>query len=245
MTATNPFDGDARVRADCALICLPFAGGGAGFYRGWKDLPDGSPDVVPLQLPGREELFLDEPFRDAVQAGERLATEVAEKTRGYRRVALFGHSLGAVLAYEIARHLDRAGTGRPARLFVSGSPGPWAGRSDRATGLDDDAFLGQVEAFAGYKHEALEDPDMRELLLPLLRADVEMHENYRPASRDRLGIPITSLRGSEDELVSREQAEQWREATAADFEVCEIPGHHMYLADDPAPLLAAITRTLG
>ncbi|MFI7291529.1 thioesterase II family protein [Streptomyces anulatus] len=243
--ATDPFDGDDRGRADCALVCLPFAGGGAGFYRGWKDLPEGSPDVVPVQLPGREELFLDELFRDAVEAGRQLAPRIAELTRGYRRVALFGHSLGAVLAYEIARNLDRAGAARPVHLFVSGSPGPWTGRSDRATGLDDDAFLGQVEAFAGYKHEALEDPDMRELLLPLLRADVEMHENYRPPSRDRLGIPVTSLRGTTDDLVTREQAEEWREATAAEFGFLEIPGHHMYLADDPAPLLAAITRTLG
>ncbi|MEV5242002.1 alpha/beta fold hydrolase [Streptomyces cinnamoneus] len=243
--ATNPFADDAEGRTHCALICLPFAGGGAGFYRAWKDLPEGSPAIVPVQLPGREELFVDEPFRDAVQAGAELARQVAELSRGYERFALFGHSLGAVLAYEIARNLDEAGLRRPDHLFVSGSPGPWTGRDDRATGLDDDQFLAQVEAFAGYKHEALEDPDMRELLLPLLRADVEMHENYKPVSDRPLGVPITSLRGDDDELVSREQAEQWRAATSADFELLEVTGHHMYLADDPRPLLDAVVRTLG
>ncbi|MGX8908996.1 thioesterase II family protein [Streptomyces netropsis] len=247
-TFAGPFADAAGAPADCALICLPFAGGGAGFYRAWKDLkglPAGGPAVVPLQLPGREELFIDEPFRDAVVAGERLAEQVADIGGRYGRIALFGHSLGAVLAYEIARNLDGAGTGSPCHLFVSGSPGPWSGRSDRATGLDDAGFLAQVESFAGYKHEALEDPDMRELLLPLLRADVEMHEDYKPVSKDPLHIPVTSLRGTDDELVTREQADEWRAATAADFQLVEIPGSHMYLADDPAPLLAAVTRTLG
>ncbi|GDY54619.1 hypothetical protein SVIO_052420 [Streptomyces violaceusniger] len=86
---------------------------------------------------------------------------------------------------------------------------------------------------------------MREILLPPLRADVEMHENYKPVSEQPLRTPLTSLRGTEDALVSRDQAREWRAATVAAFELLEIPGHHMYLADDPAPLLAAIGRILG
>ncbi|MET9692971.1 alpha/beta fold hydrolase [Streptomyces sp. NPDC006514] len=228
-----------------ALICLPFAGGGAGFYRAWKELPEGSPDVLPLQLPGREELFIEEPFRDAVVAGQRLAEQVAELSRGYDRIALFGHSLGAVLAYETARNLDGSSDGRLAHLFVSGSPGPWTGRAERATELDDEEFVAKVEHFAGFRHEALSDPDMREILLPLLRADVEMHENYKPVSQRKLGIPVTSLRGTEDALVSRDQAAEWGKATDAGFDLVEIPGRHMYLVDDPQPLLAAVVRALG
>ncbi|MCG6495249.1 thioesterase II family protein [Kitasatospora sp. A2-31] len=227
-----------------ALVCLPFAGGGAGFYRAWKDLPAGSPSIVPVQLPGREELFIDPPYADAVEAGTLLAPKVAELVREYDEFALFGHSLGAVLAYEVARNLDEAGDGRLTHLFVSGSPGPWDGRDDRATGLADDEFVARVEEFAGYKHEALADPDMREILLPLLRADVEMHENYKPLSDRPIRIPVTSLRGADDALVSREHAREWRSVTSAGFHYLEVPGQHMYLVDSPDTVLDAVIRTL-
>jgi surfactin synthase thioesterase subunit len=149
-----------------------------------------------------------------------------------------------VLAYELALQLEKD-TGCDLRhLVVSGSPGPWSGRDRRATGLGDDEFLARVQEFAGYRHDALADPDMRELLLPILRGDVEMHENYKPVSDEPLTIPITSLRGTGDALVSAEEAAQWRQATSGSFDTAEIPGEHMYLVDSPVPLLETLARTL-
>ncbi|MCX4446060.1 thioesterase II family protein [Streptomyces sp. NPDC087866] len=226
-----------------SLVCLPFAGGGAGFYRAWKNLPVHAPDIVPLQLPGREELFVEEPFRDAAEAADALAPAVAALTGG-GPVALFGHSLGAVLAHEVARRLEQDPAVELTHLFVSGSPGPRTGRSRRATGLDDDAFLARVQEFAGYRHDALADPDMRELLLPVLRADVEMHENYRPATDEPLRTPVTSLRGTDDRLVSRDEAAEWQHATTGAFRLVELAGEHMYLTESPLPLLEAIGDAL-
>jgi surfactin synthase thioesterase subunit len=228
-----------------ALVCLPFAGGGASFYRAWKHLPDGCPSIVPVQLPGREELFVEQPFNDVVTAAEALAPHITELVREHRTYALFGHSLGAVLAFEAVRALTRLQAAPPGHLFVSGSPGPWTGREDRATGLADEEFLARVEQFAGYRHEALEEPEMRELLLPILRVDVEMHENYKPRSDEPIALPITSLRGSQDVLVSADQAGEWRRATTGAFRYAEIPCRHMYLADAAVPLLETVTRIMA
>ncbi|MEU0567868.1 alpha/beta fold hydrolase [Nonomuraea sp. NPDC005983] len=226
------------------LICLPFAGAGASFFKGWQRYAPEGLSILPVQLPGREERFVDSPHTEVARATEDACSQVLDQLGGDARVALFGHSLGAVLAFELAYRLDGVNGIRLARLFVSGSPGPWNGRESRATGLDDDGFLAQVRRFAGYSHPALENPEMRALLLPMLRADVEMHENYRPASDKPLSTPITSLRGRDDELVDADQIAQWAQATTAGFGTAELDGGHMYLADDPASLLRLIGAEL-
>ncbi len=221
------------------LICLPFAGAGPSFFNEWSGLTRSLEIFAPL-LPGREKRFLDEPYRDAKEAVDAILPGIVESIQG-RNVFIFGHSLGAVLAFELAWQLRRR---RPeihiGQLFVSGSPSPWAPRERRATGLDDQRFLEQVREFAGYEHPALSDPDMREMLLPVLRADVEMHENYLPPAEQVLDIPITTIRGSHDELVSAEEAAEWENATTGSLQTLEMPGSHMYLVSDAKALLQRI-----
>lgn len=225
------------------LICLPFAGSGASFYRAWAKLDAGTP-IIALQLSGHEERFLEPLATDVVVAAKEFATEVARIGAGRHPVALFGHSLGAVLAFETAREVLRTDPGMVRHLFVSGSPGPWTRRTRRATGVEDPEFVARIIEFAGYRHRAFDDPDLREVLLPLLRADVAMHEDYRPVCDEPLGIALTALRGVSDQLVSRSQAEQWRAATTGPFAVAELPGGHMYLAERPGDLLEVISRRL-
>ena len=188
------------------LVCLPFAGAGASFFRGWRS---DALRVLPVQLAGREERFTETPSTDVAQAVDDALPRVLERIEGGERVALFGHSMGAVLAFEFARRISAVDDVPLARLFVSGAPGPWSHREHRATGLDDEGFLAQVELFSGYSHPALDDPELRALLLPTLRADVEMHENYRPSPGDPLTAPITTMRGRADTLVSAEQVAEW------------------------------------
>lgn len=221
------------------LICLPFAGAGPSFFKDWVPLTS-SLDIVAPQLPGREKRFLEEPFRDVGQAINGILDEVLQLIGKRNRVSIFGHSLGAVLAYELACRLTGISGIEVEHLVVSGSPGPWAPRQRRATGLDDEGFIGQVREFAGYDHPALNDPDMREMLLPLLRADVEMHENYYPPEGQLLAVPITSVRGTDDELVSSEEAAQWQTATTTPLQLIEIPGGHMYLTKEAGRLLRLI-----
>ncbi|MDN3028475.1 alpha/beta fold hydrolase [Streptomyces sp. S.PB5] len=212
------------------MLCVPFAGAGPSFFHPWKDLAGDRRRVVSVELPGRERRIMEEPFRNVVEAAKNTVDDVVAELGPGARTVLFGHSLGAVLAYELV-HLLSARDVHVERLVVSGSPGPWTQRERRAAGLPDEEFLARVEEFAGFRHEALDHPEMRELILPVLQADCEMHENYVPSTDDPVSVPITSLRGDSDGLVTAEEGRQWRDATTAEFTYVEFPGDHMYLVD--------------
>lgn len=163
------------------LLCVPFAGAGPSFFHPWRELSAGRWRVTSVELPGRERRILDTPYRNVVEAAKGSIDDIVADLGEGTSTVLFGHSLGAVLAYELAHLLTHRGV-HVERLVVSGSPGPWTQRERRATGLPDEEFLARVEEFAGFRHEALDHPEMRELILPVLQADCEMHENYVPST---------------------------------------------------------------
>ncbi|MEU5931237.1 alpha/beta fold hydrolase [Micromonospora sp. NPDC047187] len=229
---------------ETTLICLPFAGAGAAFFRPWQRQAPQGLRILPVQLPGREERFVEPPHTDAAQATDEACALVTGHLAAGAPVAVFGHSMGAVLAYELAHRLEAAAGVRLERLFVSGSPGPWSGRTEWVGDLPEEQFLAKVRVIAGYAHAALDDPEMRELLLPTLRADVRLHESYRPTSDRRLRTPISALRGRQDGLVSAAQITQWAEATAGGLRTSELDGGHMYLTEQPGQLLDLIAAEL-
>lgn len=225
---------------DVPLVCFPFAGAGASFFRPWSARLAGQFDVLPVQLPGREKRFDDAPHTSVSAAISEVLPELSRRLRGRSDVVVFGHSLGAVLGYELARRASREGGFEVKRLVVSGSPAPAQQRDRRATGLSDDEFLQQVSDFAGYSHPVLEDPEMRDLLLPVLRADVEMHEGYLPGQLDVLAASITCLRGRDDALVSLADSARWQEVTGQPLDLVEVAGGHMYLVDEPERLFEVL-----
>lgn len=221
------------------LLCVPFAGAGPSFFHPWRELSAGRWRLASVELPGRERRILETPYRNVVEAAKNEVDDIVAELGAGARTVLFGHSLGAVLAYELV-HLLSTRDVHVELLVVSGSPGPWTQRERRATGLPDEEFLARVEEFAGFRHEALDHPEMRELILPVLQADCEMHENYVPSTDEPVSVPICSLRGSSDGLVTAEEARQWRDATTSEFSYAEFPGDHMYLVDLGREVLDAI-----
>jgi surfactin synthase thioesterase subunit len=218
------------------LICVPPAGSGASFFRSWRStLP-----VVPLRLPGRESRLVDPSPSRLSWLADDLLPQLHEASAGYRDVVLFGHSFGAMVAFELCHALARAD--RNCLLAASGAAGPGMFPHQRVSHLADTELAARVAEMTGYSHPAMEDPDLLELIAPALRGDLRLHEEYVPDSVRLPGIPVLGVRGSGDRLVPPAAVRTWERATSGPFRYAEVPGGHMYLADDPAELIRLIER---
>jgi surfactin synthase thioesterase subunit len=226
------------------LICLPFSGGGASFFRNWPVLAPADLTIVPVTLPGREDRFAEPLFREVGEAVDDLLPGLRRDLAQAERVGIFGHCLGAVLGFELARRLQESEGVVVDRLFASGAPAPREQLANLVSGLNDEAFLDEVTRFTGYSHAALTDPEMREFLLPMLRADCRMHEDYRPSTDVPLGVPVTILRGRGDELVSAAEMEKWANATTWQLSRREFDGGHMYMTKQTAGLIEFMAAEL-
>ncbi|WP_406466481.1 alpha/beta fold hydrolase [Streptomyces hirsutus] len=221
-----------RSRSDGPLrmMCVPHAGSGAGVYRPWqRNPPSPALQVVPIQLPGREEEFTAPCYRSVEEAAHGIAGRMAE-TAGSAPFLVFGHSLGAVLAYEATRLLLEGGGPAPLHLVVSGSVSPRRRRPQHLP-ADDRQAVEQLREMTGQPLDALDEPELRELLLPVLRADIGMLDRYRPAPGPPLPIPFTAIRGRADASVPAADWRDWEHYTSEAFRAVEMPGGHMYLTD--------------
>ncbi|MFJ3646005.1 thioesterase II family protein [Streptomyces murinus] len=226
------------------LLCFPAAGGGPSFFAPWSGVSSVF-DVVPVDLPGKEKLLFEEPVHSIPALARAVLPAVRAAVVGRRRIALFGHCFGAIVAYELARLLELEDNAAELVLFASGSAAPGEIPWTRAADLPDEGLLRQVALNAGESGAIPEDPELRELILPALRADVTAHESYEPPASPPVSCSVVTVRGADDTLVSAESAALWRDFTTAGVGGFELPGGHMYLTEQWGPLMAHLEKEVG
>ncbi|WP_326786393.1 thioesterase II family protein [Streptomyces sp. NBC_00151] len=221
------------------LLCFPPAGAGAGFFRPWighnSDLR-----IVPVEFPGRGKRFTEPECTDMDSLLEVIVPELLETVVDADRVAVFGHCFGAIVGYKAAQAMARRSPDLDLTLVASGSTGPGVPGESRITGLPDDEFVARVQRISGYRHPSLDEPELRELVLPPLRTDVAMHESHAFDTSELLTVPVLAVRGSHDDMVSAEDAGTWRTMATGRFRLAEIEGGHMYLVDHWKALLQLV-----
>jgi surfactin synthase thioesterase subunit len=225
----------ARVR----LFCFPYAGGSAAIFRNWhKHLPPYI-EVCPVQLPGRGSHMMGSPFSSLTPLIEPLARAL----RPYldKPFALFGHSMGAVISFELARYLRKRFLPQPLHLFASGRTAPQIPEEGPFDyDLPEPEFIQKLRDLNGTPREVFEHPELMELMIPLLRADFALIQTYVYSPEAPLNIPLTVFGGTEDLEVSQEHLEAWREQTSSSFTLRMLPGDHFFVLNAESHLLSLL-----
>ncbi|HEV2636711.1 MAG TPA: alpha/beta fold hydrolase [Actinocrinis sp.] len=256
MTVGSGFDDDAWIRryhqppaGSPRLVCFPHAGGSASYYFPWSRTLAAEVEVLALQYPGRQDRMLDE---SAATIGELAdGAYAALRARGVldpvdgSPVSLFGHSMGAIVAFEITRRMQRDGLPAPARVFLSGRRAPDIYRATTPIHtLDDAGLVAEMKRVGGTHQDVLDNPDLQQLFLPTIRADYRAIETYRYEPGPPMQGPVTALTGDGDTAVTPDEAAAWERFTTGPFDLRVFRGGHFYLEEHSADLIDLVRTEL-
>lgn len=235
---------EAARRSRTLLVCCPHSGGWADSFVPWRDpvralneaAGSAVVELLAVQYPGHGDRGSEEQAADVGAMAEAISAELAGPAPA--RILLFGHSFGAMVAYETARRLESAGV-PPAALAVSGARAPGDPAAPRAEAALPDAQLWRrVTELGGIDPLLAEDPELRELVLPALRADITAHERYAAAPAGTVGVDIRCYLGADDPLAPEDAGAGWAARTTGGLEVRVHDGGHFHHVEHPRELLA-------
>lgn len=234
----------ARLR----LFCFHYAGGSASLYRTWPALLAASQpaiDVCAVQLPGRENRLREAPFTQMAALIRTLLPVLRPELD--RPFVLFGHSMGALIVYELAQALRHTGGPLPAHLFVSGRRAP--SLPDPLLpihGLPTDDMLRAIgQRYGNLPELVMQDAELKAIYAPLLQADFTLVETYQPSTLTPLPCPVTALGGDADPFATEAELQAWRPLTQSPFDLHLLPGGHFYLQEQTDALLAYLVKALA
>jgi medium-chain acyl-[acyl-carrier-protein] hydrolase len=232
-----------KPQARLRLFCFPYAGGGASVFYAWINSLPHDIEVCPIQLPGRQGRSEVPPHTEMGPLVEALAQGIESYLD--KPFAFFGHSLGAKISFELARHLRTQGAAMPVYQFFSGSNAPQITSPDPPIHeLPDTELVEKLRRFNGTPEELLQNEDLFRVFLPILRADIALHESYQYVPGEPFDCPISVFGGLQDSEVSRDKLAAWHIHTHGTFTLRMFPGDHFFLRSTRGMLLQAISHDL-
>ena len=224
-----------RTAARVRLFCLPHSGAGASVFRPWSAQIDERIEIAAVQLPGREELIGEPPYASL----GCLLNDLCAALAGHidRPYAMFGHSMGARLAFLVTHELHARGARLPERWFFSACPAPSAAPADVSWKLADSELVERLRSLGGTPAAVLDDADLTELLIPVVHADLMVCAGWNEVRRRALAVPIRTFAGSDDRYATPERHLAWDRETSAGCAHSVLAGGHFFL---PAALRSVL-----
>lgn len=236
INADSEFPDDSLVPT---LICLPYAGGSSAIFSKWHKYFSKKIKILAIDYPGH-----GKKFHELLKTEVKLIVEaiLPELPKNLSNCYLYGHSLGAIIAFEILRTLQEQHKPLPMHLIVSGANSPAFPDEEENIGqLSDNEFLSKMQnRYKGFTQEILEQNELLQILIPIVRADVLASENYLFKESSKISCPITAIAGVDDKDIQLEKLMAWGNLTSKSFRHVLIPGDHLSLFSDPLVLIHAI-----
>ena len=230
-------------RARFRLFCFPYAGGSSAIYRPWAKKIHPDIEVVPAVLPGREFRLREPAYTQLEPLVEALTREISPLID--RPFALFGHSMGAMISFELARRLRSERGVEPAHLFISGRRAPQLPETDpEIHNLPEPEFITEVERLNGTPKEVLEHKELMEMLIPMLRSDFSICHKYNYVPGAPLTCSLTAIGGTKDDTADQEKLQGWCAVTTGRCRIRMLAGDHFFINQQHAAILSIIAETL-
>lgn len=226
------------------IFVFPYSGSGtSGFYQWAQTFRESGIDFMAIQLPGRENRLKEKPIADLSMLLEKLLPAITALLD--KPFVFFGHSLGALIAFELCRALRRQGLPLPQHLFVSAFRSPELSNPNKKLHhLATPEFIAGIREYGGTSEQVLVNREMMDLFLPMFRADFSLHETYQYRHESALACPITALMGTEDPFVRPEYMLNWRNQTHANFQQIQYPGKHFFLHEHMASICQRLQQAV-